>query len=276
MSLQNPLQDKFGVLYVLENNEPSSKALQMAQALPEIYVQYVSLLSVDQVPKWLKEVPTCVVLSNRKVLPGSEALKLLADLYTTKQQQLMQYKQMAPPPQSGPYPSYPPPQSGPYPSYPPPQSGPYQAVQPMPYPTQLQSTRMPQMPEQSRMQVQQAMPRQMNPQQLMPQQMNPQQQMQQRMMAQGNGMPQQGMSQPMYDPESEPIKGSIQPASGTGQYGCSLASAFSSDEESTPPQEDSRFGQGGKVEQRDIESYLRVREQSGKIKPQGGMVGGGL
>lgn len=264
MSLANPLQDKFGVLYVLENNEPSAKALQLAQALPEIYIQYVSLLSVDQVPKWLKEVPTCVVLSNRKVLPGSEALKLLSDLYTTKQQQMMQHKQMPPlSHQQGPYPTYtPPPQQGSYPNQ-------MQSVQPMPYPTQLQSTRMPQMPEQSRMQVQQVMQRQMNPQQMMmpPQQMPP------RMMPGGNGMP---PPQQIYDPESEPVKASIQPASGTGQYGCSLSSAFSSNEEPVPPQEDPRFGQGGKVDQRDIESYLRVREQSGKIRPQGSMVGGGI
>ena len=60
------------------------------------------------------------------------------------------------------------------------------------------------------------------------------------------------------------LKGSLQPASGTGQYGCSLDMAFASTEES--PAEQQLNGKAGKVDQRDIDSYVRLREQSGKLK----------
>ena len=72
------------------------------------------------------------------------------------------------------------------------------------------------------------------------------------------------MAPPPPPPPEGVLKGSLQPASGTGQYGCSLDMAFSSTEES--PAEQQLNGKAGKVDQRDIDSYLRLREQSGKLK----------
>ena len=79
------LQNKIGVLYVLENDQKSMRALSLAQYIPEIYIQFVGQLSADQVPKWLKEVPTCVTLSDRKVHVGTESLDLLGELFKVKQ-----------------------------------------------------------------------------------------------------------------------------------------------------------------------------------------------
>ena len=202
------LQGKVGVLYVLENDAKSHRALSIAQFLPEIYIQYVGLLSEDKIPPWLKEVPTCVTLSDRKLHTGTDALELLGSLHAIRQQQ--------PPPQY-------PPQQQPPPQYPPQQPGTLRG---------------------------QELARPPSTQQRFPP--TPQQQ-------QGKSM-----APPPPPPPEGVLKGSLQPASGTGQYGCSLDMAFSSTEES--PAEQQLNGKAGKVDQRDIDSYLRLREQSGKLK----------
>ena len=65
------------------------------------------------------------------------------------------------------------------------------------------------------------------------------------------------------------VKSSIQPASGTGQFGCSLDVAFMPSEEpdmqGAGAASDQRYSGDGKVNQRDIDMYTRLREQSGKI-----------
>jgi hypothetical protein len=73
---------------------------------------------------------------------------------------------------------------------------------------------------------------------------------------------------PQFSNPADIIKSSIQPASGTGQFGCSLDVAFMPSEEPDmvqPASSDQRYAEAGKVNQRDIDMYTRLREQSGKI-----------
>lgn len=240
------LQGKVGVLYVLENDAKSHRALSMAQFIPEIYIQYVGLLSEDKIPPWLREVPTCVTLSDRKLHTGTEALELLSSLQSMKTQQT--HPQSHPPQQF-------------QPTYPSAGRG---QTQPQVHPQQMQQN------QQMQQMQQPAYPPQQNQQ--MQQPAYPPQQMQQN----------QQMRQPAYPPQQRPqanvaqpsppsqldgvLKGSLLPASGTGNYGCSLDMAFAPMEEAQPP-EQPMGGKAGKVDQRDIDSYLRIREQqSGKLK----------
>jgi hypothetical protein len=138
-----------------------------------------------------------------------------------------------------------------------------------------------QAPSQQQQQQQQPHPMAQTMPRLHPQQQ--QQQQQQYPPLRGEAMSNQFMQRPQpskpqpQPPQAQPdavVKGSIQPASGTGQYGCSLDMAFSPIEESQPAESttDPRFSKGGKVDQRDVDSYLRLREQSGKIQSTHAMI----
>ena len=219
--MTSALQQKVGVLYVLDNDAKSHRALAIAQALPEIYVQPVGLLAAEQVPPWLKEVPTCVTLEDRKIHVGTEALELLTLLWNRRQQQSM------PPP--------PPAQSHSYPPQYPPQQQQQPGARPPPaYPQQPGGRGYPPPP------------------------------------ARGGPPPSQypppSQQHAPALPEGAMVRGSLQPASGTGQYGCSLDAAFAPSEEAAAvdaPTTDPRVAQSGKIKQNDIESYLRLREQAG-------------
>jgi hypothetical protein len=234
--MSQSLQNKFAVLYVLENDVKSHRAVSIAQALPEIYIQYVGLLSAEQVPSWLTEVPTCVTLSDRKIHTGTEALELLTMVWNARQQQQHQ---------------------------------------------QVQQQQVQQQQQQHQQQQQQYYPQQQRGERSIPVNSNvsgrplsstlPQ-------VAQSGRMPQQPQQPPppqlsQSDPGSGFIKTSIQPASGTGQYGCSLDAAFAPSEEEQQQQQPSAIHQdnqfsGGKVNQRDIDSYIRLREKSGQVQKQ--------
>ena len=90
--------------------------------------------------------------------------------------------------------------------------------------------------------------------------------------------PQQQQPQPhsQMQPQQQPnrtanldvVRGSLQPASGSGNYGCSLDAAFAPTEEIQEQQSDSRLSKAGKIDQNDIESYLRMREKTGTGRGQ--------
>lgn len=238
----NPaLQQKIGVLYVLDNDAKSHRALALAQGLPEIYVQSVGLLAADQVPPWLKEVPTCVTLEDRKIHVGTEALELLSLLWHRKQQQQQQRPSQQHPSQQHP------PQQHPSQQHPvaPPQYASYPQAPPQQYGAQGG--------QYARGYAQQPPP---------PGQGHPGGQM----MVPPRGGPPPPPPPAAAVPEGAMVRGSLQPASGTGQYGCSLDAAFAPMEDSSPPDApttDPRVAQSGKIKQNDIESYLRLREQAG-------------
>ena len=224
--MSQSLQNKFAVLYVLEKDVKSHRAVSIAQALPEIYIQYVGLLSAEQIPTWLTEVPTCVTLSDRKIHTGTEALELLTMVWNARQQQQQQHQVQA----------------------------------------QQMSTAYPQQ------RGERAIPVNANvsgrPLSSVPQ-------VAQSMFQQSNRIPQVQQQQlqqqqPSSDPGSGFVKTSIQPASGTGQYGCSLDAAFAppEEEQSSSTQQDNQQLSGGKVNQRDIDSYIRLREKSGQVRQQ--------
>ena len=249
------LQNKVAVLYVLENDAKSAQAIAIAQAIPEIYIQYVGLLSADQVPPWLKEVPTCVTIADRNVHTGTKAFELLMALWNARNVP----KQPMPSQQQGQYP----PQQG---QYPPQQQGQqYPQIRGQP---QGMPPGMPQYPPQMRAPPQQG---QYPPQGQFPPQQGqypPHPPQGQGYPPQGRPLPQQMMpQQPPQQPQEPAVKGSLQPASGSGQFGCSLDTAFMPAEDvSAAPTTDPRFTQGGKVNQNDMQAYLQLREQSGKIK----------
>lgn len=197
----NPqLHNKVGVLYVLENDVKSYRALELAQTLPEIYVQYVGLLSAEQIPPWLKEVPTCVTLQDRRVHTGTEALQLLSALWQQRHRAAAAAGPQSPPTHAPPL-SLPPGSLSQRQHHPPTNAPPLNATTAAAPPAVL--------------------------------------------------------------------RGSLQPASGTGQFGCSLDAAFAplddssgSDHPTPPPSTDARLSSTGKIQQNDIESYMRMREQT--------------
>lgn len=290
-NMSTPLQGKTAVLYVLEDDEKSKRALAFAQHIPDLYVQYVGLLSPEQVPKWLQEVPTCVTLSDRQIKAGTKALEFLSQMLTIRQQQYQQQmavQQQAAVQQIGQQPMMQQ-QYQPYPQQQqmavyqhPQQQMALQQQQQQPQLQQLSGRSMGSFPPnpnfmqgpggplprpppqnmQGNMQmqgnVQDNMNRlmQMSGQQMGGRGLQPQQQLlqQQQMMPGGAG-------------EFETMKSSLQPATGTGQHGCSLDMAFQSSENEIV---DERFVQGGKVQENDVSTYLRLRDASGKIHTKNG------
>ena len=248
------LNGKVGVLYVLENDAKSHRALSIAQFLPEIYIQYVGLLSEDKIPPWLKEVPTCVTLVDRKLHTGTEALELLSSMHAVRQQQMaaQQAPQTQPPQQRTMEGFY----SGGRG-----EMGSMGSRVPQPPPTQYNLQQPPQQyPQVSPQQYPQVSPQQypapmrQGSLQQVPQMPNPRQPSQQNQ----PGFPSQAASE-----TDGVLKGSLQPAAGTGQYGCSLDMAFGTTDE---PQDQQQMSLTGKVNQRDIDSYMRLREQTGQVK----------
>ena len=324
------LQNKIGVLYVLENDQKSMRALSLAQYIPEIYIQFVGQLSADQVPKWLKEVPTCVTLSDRKVHVGTESLDLLGELFKVKQMTVVNsvpttmpnYTQSsAIPTQQFGYPSPTTLQSAPpstqfaYPPPPPVSYNPYtqpqqqtQQFQERKFMQQQQPTsRMPSMPAQGR--LNEAMTNAggggmggMGNYAMGPGGGGGNYAGMMGGGGGGNGMMGGGGGNGMmgggggggygmggygmgggsggYEPPGPPL---VDPGmaksspptlnsssgggsgGGSGNYGCSLDAAFAPLTEETQQVTDPRYVKGGKVDQRDIEFYTRLREQSGKI-----------
>ena len=242
------LAGKFGVLYVIENDPKSQRAVSIAQYIPEIYVQYVGLLSADKIPPWLKEAPTCVTLSDKKLYVGTDALELLTMIYKTKQQQAQQVKRQQPQ-------QYAQQQQQPQQQY---LRGAENDGRRLPPPTQYQLAQ----PSYSQQNAQQHIMRpQFNAQQMQSRQINAQN-------------PPTMMQMPSQQPPPPPpsssassdsmVKGSLQPASGTGNYGCSLDTAFMPMEDpSSQSDQQQPASMTGKVNQKDIDSYMRLRESMG-------------
>jgi hypothetical protein len=258
------LSGKIGVLYVIENDQKSQRAVSIAQYLPEIHIQYVGLLSADKIPPWLKEAPTCVTLSDKKLFVGTEALELLTMIYNTKQQKLQQsqQQQFQPPTQ---------PQQQPY------QRGGETDNRRLPPPTQYNLAQ----PSYQQQNAQQHIMRpQLNAQQMQGQGRNPntnppqvQLPPQYQQLSQQFQQPPQQLQQQQQQQSAASdgvLKGSLQPASGTGNYGCSLDMAFMpmEDPSAQTQQQQQPESMTGKIDQKDIDSYMRLRESRVQSTPK--------
>ena len=271
----DPLKDKIGVLYVLKDDPKSDNALKFARAIPEIYIQYVNLLPIEQIPKWLKDAPTFVTMENKKIkqlYPGTEAFEVLYNLYTHRKSSMETFT-MPPPIQTIPYPNQQQQQQQTY------QMQQMQQMQHaqnnrMPYPTQQQSQQplRPPFPENSRGVMSQPPPPPYPPQ-FQPQ---PRQQIGQQMGQQMGQQRKTGEFGGDMDAHPGSLKFSSQPSTGGGsgggtvQYGCSIDMAFLPIEDA-PVENESQYRKG-KVDQRDLEMYQRMREQSGSQGNSMGML----
>ena len=226
----NPqLANKYAVLYVTRDCTGSQRAVSIAQTLPEVFIQDVGLLTPGQVPTWLQKSPTCVVLSTRAIYTGSAVLQLLSDLNDAKQnamkEQFANAKQTQQVPQ---------------------QHSP-QLMQQQ-YTAQMEGRLY--SPQQRSASQNQQLQQQRPP--IQSQYQQPQQQHQY----------QQPQQQHQQQAPVDVVRGSLQPASGTGNYGCSLDAAFAPAEEIPDQATDSRLTKSGKIDQNDIESYMRMREKT--------------
>ena len=226
----NPqLSNKYAVLYVTRDCAGSQRAIAIAQALPEVFIQDVGLLTPNQVPAWLQKSPTCVVLSTRAIYTGSAVLQLLSDLFSAKQnaikEQFSNTKQI-------------------------PQQDPQQTSQFMQqqYTAQMEG-------------------RLYSPQQRSAASQGMYQQQQQQQQQQQRSPPATTQLQVQQKQNVDVVRGSLQPASGTGNYGCSLDAAFAPVEDVQEQPTDSRLLKSGKIDQNDIESYMRMREKTGAGQP---------
>lgn len=227
----NPqLANKIAVLYITKEGVGSQRAFSIAQSIPEVYIQDVGLLTQEQVPHWLKEVPTCVNLSTMSVHTGSAALKLLMDIYEAKQNALKEQFAAKTNPQQ-----YQQPQQ---------QSSQYMQQQ---YTAQMEGRLYsPQQRSAAAAAATQGLPHRLEP----------------------NGQQRQvQQSAQNQKPTGEVLRGSLQPASGSGNYGCSLDAAFAPMEEVQEQPTESRLSKAGKIDQNDIESYMRMREKTGAGQP---------
>jgi hypothetical protein len=302
---QNVLNGKVYVLYILPQDANSEKALQLARLAPGIHVQDIRSLNVR--PPWLTTVPTLLRISDKDIKQGGPALQELQFWIQQNQQNpghrlptqrephmpmnpmqhmppSVQQQQHYTPNMPYPTPTMPnmpnmpyPPQHVPNMPYPP------QHVPNMPYPPQ----HVPNMPPASYGNYQQQPPPQSmyNSRVPSPPQMGraPPHNWQQ-----GQALPPHVMAQmqardnsgyfaadhsvnhqaPRVD-TSAAVDNRLQPASGTGQFGFSLNSAFDTQEDFVAQQNDSRYS-GHKVQQGDIEQMMRLREQTARLKPPPG------
>lgn len=298
----NLLSGKVAVLYVRHNDPNSARALSMAQYVSDVFVQDVNLLAANQRPGWLTQVPTCVTLADHKILVGSEAMDFLSALYNARVFAASPQPLPAQPSQpvvshftnGTPAPTYPPqtypsaPAQMKMPSLPPAPravslaaaAAPSLANVPMPMPPGTMGSHLPQYPSHMQAKPQQTYPQQTYPPQQAPpnypsamQQSAPQQshqqmaqaQFQQQMMQARLGNNSRGGDNDEFDRGvdgqfsfEKRVSSSLQPASGSGQFGCSLDAAFQ-------PPEEVNFEEpnvSGKVSQRDIEMYTRMREHT--------------
>lgn len=75
-SVNDPLANKIMVLYVLPRDPASQNALQLIQGdFPEILIQDAS--QIYPRPNWLQGVPTIIVVSDKSVHAGPQALYIL-------------------------------------------------------------------------------------------------------------------------------------------------------------------------------------------------------
>jgi hypothetical protein len=263
--MNSQLNNKFAVLYVTKEGAGNQRALEISQSLPEIHIQDVALLTQEQIPSWLKEVPTCVIISNKQIYVGTNALKLLAEIRESKQKVIKE--QFANPVsvnnQFAPSASQ---QSSQYmqQQYTAQMEGrlysPQQRQNNIGTPQHTQAQ--PQLNYQ-RQQIQNTIPQ---VQTTIPQVQTtiPQVQTTLPQFQQVQNLPPQVQHTPQSTGDVV-LRGSLLPASGTGNYGCSLDAAF--EPTNIVPEQivDPRMTASGKVNQNDIQSYMQMREQSGKI-----------
>ena len=191
--------------------------------MPDVHIQNVRMLQADKIPSWLDLVPTCITLGNKKIYKGGDALQYLRGRLQSMQQQMARQYQQA-------HDGY-----GACTELPQGSKGPGGPNFP---PTGQQRQKM------SHMGPQQG---QMGPMGIPPQSTR--------------APPQQlSSSQPSANP-SPSVQSSLQPATGTGQFGCSLDMAFQSAETEEPPPNDPRFHQSGSVSQQDMQRYMQMREK---------------
>lgn len=300
------LQGKIMVLYILEDpktrqiTDPNSmKALSVAKYLPFCHVQNVNALPKESIPSWLNAVPTVVNLQSKDVYKGTAAINFLQDhLQRFSQQQQQQRPPQQQQQQQQQHQQYqrggqregfalqnpmggggggamnnpvtkasslgmPPPNAGSL--MPPPSRRPGQPGN-SGYPPQQQY---PQYPGQGGMGQ--------------GQQHGGGQVVQGGMMGQGtsgpittvmqpqipSGIPaSHAMSEQNMPGQGEHIDSSLRPASGTGNYGCSLDMAFTSNENEVVT--DERYTSGDRsMSDNDLQKYMRMRE-GGMAAPGGG------
>lgn len=223
------LRNKSVVLYILDNDPNSSKAINIARNMSDVHIQNVRMLSADQIPNWLNSVPTCVVLNDKKrIFRGGDVLQYLSQRLVSLQQQMARHQQ----------------QLQQHPSH----------TQMPPLGSNFPQRQMPPGFQNGSATLQGA---------------NSSQQRSQGMNFPPPGMPQYPPSQQfpgnVQPLPSEHISSSIQPASGTGQFGCSLDTAFQTSEEPSGPPEVA-MGSSGSITQHEMQEYLKRRESSGPAR----------
>jgi hypothetical protein len=194
----------------------------LARKMPDVHIQNVRMLQADQIPSWLNLVPTCIELRNPKNIYKGGDALQYLSRRLDTLQEQFALRQQ-----------------------------------------QMQQYAQPQPPMQQYASAQGSAPRQMPPptggMAAHPPNFPPPG-------ARPMPMPGQGpMGGPPTQPQAPPapqVQSSLQPASGTGQFGCSLDTAFQSTEaEVTQAPPDNRFSQSGTVSQSDMQKYMAQREQ---------------
>jgi hypothetical protein len=253
----NILRGKTMVLYILENDNNSNHAVNLAQKMPDVHIQNVRMLQTDKIPQWLDSVPTCISLGSKQIYKGGDALQYLSQrLQTMQQASSQQYMQQSGPKQ----------QSGPSQQQ---QSGPSQQPK-----RSIPSEHPPQLPSHMRSQSK----FQQGQENFTPQPSHPQGNNTQGYQQGPQGYPQnsqgpQGYSQNSQPPPQPPPNphSSLQPASGSGQFGCSLDMAFQSFEpestEDQPPTDDRYNSKSNSaVSQQDMQKYMQMREKTTSVR----------
>lgn len=246
---QSPLKNKQFVLYVMKNDQNSLYASNFANSLPDIFVQQVEDLPRVKIPDWLDSVPTIVPLKQPlkidDILKGTDALQFLSNRHSQYINAMARYQQQQ--------------QQQQQPHQQPLQQPLQQQQRPLPPQTQTiqHTTTYPPFPPQQQQQQQQQYPSQhhpVNPNRL-PNQIQPR-----RPDSVGRIEDQLPQNQSGTDTT---ISSSLNPASGTGSYGCSLDGAFTSFEETNivdPRYNDQASGSVGEGERM---AYMKMREGGG-------------
>jgi hypothetical protein len=226
------LQNKAMVLYIQRGDENSNMARNMAEAMSDIHIQDVEMLPAESIPQWLNSTPTCVMLKTKKVYRGGKALQYLNQRYESIKQMVMQQQQKQQSQQQ--FAQQPPQQQfaqqpprgnmGPGMGRPPAQRT--QGPPPGARGAQMQGT-----------------------------------QVGQRSLDIPSKQAQMAQNVPG---EVEAVQSSLQPASGTGQFGCSLDAAFQTSESEV---DDPRYKTStGGISETERQAYMQMRASTGQMQ----------
>lgn len=249
--MSNPLQGKNIVLYILDKDNNSAKAIEFVRIMPDVHIQRVDQLPRDKIPEWLTSVPTCVVLKTKQVYSGTQALQYLNQRYTTIREQF-QVQQQQQPQQRMMAPQQPLQQRMNIPSIDP------MRQTPGGMPGMMQQQQMQGMTPPQQMPFPHGMP---PPNSGMPSMAGMGKKPMQGMPSMGSGnIPSAHASDPQNMPgQGDVLDSSLRPASGTGNYGCSLDMAFQPMEEQQIS--DPRYTSSEKsVSDGDLQMYMRMHQ----------------